>query len=113
LNNAKTKKSLDVQRWQEAQDGFARYPFHPVGKPDRLRVEHLQTIKTPTLITQGERDPFGTGEDVAGYRLSSAVRIQWIEDGDHSLKPRKASGRTEKQNWDAAIKEIVTFLKAL
>jgi len=23
------------------------YPFHPVGKPDRLRVEHLKTIKTP------------------------------------------------------------------
>ena len=39
------------------------YPFHPVGKPDRLRVEHLQTIKTPTLIVQGERDPFGTREE--------------------------------------------------
>jgi predicted alpha/beta-hydrolase family hydrolase len=36
------------------------YPFHPVGKPDRLRIEHLLTIKTPTLIVQGERDPFGT-----------------------------------------------------
>ncbi len=89
------------------------YPFHPVGKPDRLRVQHLQTIKTPTLIVQGERDPFGNREDVAGYRLSSAVRILWIEDGDHSLTPRKASGRTEKQNWDAAIKGIVQFLKAL
>ena len=89
------------------------YPFHPVGKPDRLRVEHLQTIKTPTLIVQGERDAFGTGEDVAGYRLSSAVRIQWIEDGDHSFKPRKASGRTEKQNWDSAIEAIIAFLNAL
>jgi len=28
------------------------YPFHPVGKPDRLRVEHLEAIKTPTLIVQ-------------------------------------------------------------
>jgi predicted alpha/beta-hydrolase family hydrolase len=89
------------------------YSFHPVGKPDRLRVEHLRAIKTPTLIVQGERDGFGTRDDVAGYQLSSAIRIQWIEDGDYSLKPRKASGRTEKQNWDAAIKEIVKFLKAL
>ena len=31
------------------------YPFHPTGKPDQLRVEHLQAIKTPTLILQGER----------------------------------------------------------
>ena len=34
------------------------YPFHPVGKPNKLRVEHLRSIKTPTLILQGERDPF-------------------------------------------------------
>ncbi len=36
------------------------YPFHPVGKPAQLRITHLMTIKTPTLIVQGERDPFGT-----------------------------------------------------
>jgi uncharacterized protein len=89
------------------------YPFHPVGKPDRLRVEHLRAIKTPTLIVQGERDPFGTRGEVAGYKLSPAVRLAWIEDGDHSFKPRKASGRTERQNWEAALGEIATFLEAL
>jgi predicted alpha/beta-hydrolase family hydrolase len=89
------------------------YPFHPVAKPDRLRVEHLQTIKTPTLILQGERDSFGDRKEVAQYRLSSAVRIQWIPDGDHNFTPRKASGRTEQQNWDAAIEEIVAFLASL
>src|SRR5438105_3411224 len=40
------------------------YPFHPVGKSDKLRVEHLRTIKTPTLILQRERDPFGGREEV-------------------------------------------------
>ena len=34
------------------------YSFHPVGKPDRLRVQHRRTIRTPRLIVQGERDPF-------------------------------------------------------
>ena len=89
------------------------YPFHPVGKPEQLRVEHLRTIRTPALIVQGERDPFGSREEVSGYRLSSAVRAVWIEDGDHSFKPRKASGRTEQQNWHAALDEIMTFLEAL
>ena len=42
------------------------YPFHPVGKPDRLRTEHLAEIMTPTLILQGERDPFGTRDEVCG-----------------------------------------------
>jgi len=76
------------------------YPFHPVGKPDRLRVEHLRTIKTLTLILQGERDPFGSRDEVGKYRLSPAIRVHWIENGEHSFKPRKSSGRTEVANWN-------------
>lgn len=38
------------------------YPFHPSGKPERLRTVHLRAIKTPTLICQGSRDPFGCRE---------------------------------------------------
>lgn len=87
------------------------YPFHPVGQPTKLRVEHLRTIKTPTLILQGTRDSFGTREEVAGYELSKAVRVHWLEDGDHDLKPRKASGRTREQNWAEAVGEIVAFVQ--
>jgi predicted alpha/beta-hydrolase family hydrolase len=89
------------------------YPFHPVGKPSQLRVEHLRTIRTPTLIVQGERDPFGNRDEVGGYEISSSVHVQWMKDGDHSFKPRKSSGRTEQQNWEAALDEIVTFLGEL
>jgi predicted alpha/beta-hydrolase family hydrolase len=89
------------------------YPFHPVGKPDRLRVEHLRTIDTPTLILQGERDTFGTRDEVGTYTLSPAIRVKWLTDGDHSFKPRKSSGRTEQQNWEEAIGEIVAFLTPL
>jgi len=66
------------------------YPFHPVDKPMQLRTAHLADLKTPTLIVQGTRDPFGTREEVAGYKLSKAIKILWLEDGDHDLRPRKA-----------------------
>jgi len=89
------------------------YPFHPTGKPDRLRIEHLKTIATKTLICQGTRDPFGDQTEVADYRLSSAVGIHWLEDGDHSFKPRKSSGRTEEQNWQEAIGVIAAFVAGL
>ncbi|WP_426229719.1 alpha/beta family hydrolase [Pararhizobium sp. DWP3-4] len=65
------------------------YPFHPPGKPENLRTQHLAGLKTPTLICQGTRDEFGTREEVAGYALSGNIRILWLEDGDHDLKPRK------------------------
>jgi predicted alpha/beta-hydrolase family hydrolase len=65
------------------------YPFHPVGKPDQLRTAHLAKMKTPTLIVQGTRDPFGTRDEVATYTLAKTIEILWLEDGDHDLKPRK------------------------
>ncbi len=65
------------------------YPFHPPGKPESLRTHHLADLNTPTLICQGTRDEFGTRDEVAGYPLSGNIRILWLQDGDHDLKPRK------------------------
>jgi uncharacterized protein len=66
------------------------YPFHPPGRPEQLRTAHLGRLATPALICQGTRDPFGTRDEVAGYALSPAIEILWLEDGDHDLRPRKA-----------------------
>ena len=66
------------------------YPFHPLGKPDQLRTEHLASLKTPTLIAQGTRDPFGSREEVLTYELSKNIEVLWLEDGDHELKPRNS-----------------------
>ena len=35
------------------------YPFHPIGKSDRLRTDHLLQLQCPMLIVQGERDAMG------------------------------------------------------
>jgi len=86
------------------------YPFHPPGKTDRLRTEHLRDLKTPALILQGERDPFGNAEEVARYELSKAIRIAWMPDGDHSLKPRARSGVTEAQQLGNACQLAAEFV---
>jgi predicted alpha/beta-hydrolase family hydrolase len=86
------------------------YPFHPPGQPNKLRTAHLETLTTPMLVLQGERDIFGTRDDVAGYRLSPQIRIEWIPDGDHSLKPRAKSGTTERQNLLHAIDTAAAFM---
>jgi predicted alpha/beta-hydrolase family hydrolase len=89
------------------------YPFHPPGRPEKLRTAVLQALKTPTLIVQGTRDPFGRPAEVDGYDLSPSVRVFWSEDGDHSLKPRVRSGRTLEANLAEAIGEVVRFARAL
>ena len=89
------------------------YPFHPPGRPEKLRTKHLETLATPALVVQGTRDAFGTEEDVAGYRLSPAIRVVWLQDGDHSWKPRAASGRSEAQNMADAVAAIREFLASL
>ena len=88
------------------------YPFHPAGRPDRLRTAHLRSLRTPSLICQGERDAMGRREEVESYALSPAIRLCWLPDGDHSFKPRKASGHTEAGNLTAAIEAVVAFIRA-
>ena len=58
---------------------------------------------------QGERDPFGTRAEVEAFRLSSAIRLHWVGDGDHDLGPRGASGFTRKGNLTAAADAIAAF----
>ncbi len=86
------------------------YPFHPPGRPEKLRTEHLAHLKTPTLILQGERDPFGRPDEIAGYDLAPAITVRWLTDGDHDWKPRKASGLTAADNWAAGIAAAAEFL---
>lgn len=89
------------------------YPFHPPGRPEKLRTEHLIALKTPALFCQGERDPFGTKDEVPGFGISKNIQMHWAPDGDHGLKPRKKSGFTEEQNIADTIDAICRFMKTV
>jgi predicted alpha/beta-hydrolase family hydrolase len=89
------------------------YPFHAPGKPPGNRIAHLATLRTPALILQGTRDSFGLPAEVGAYELSPAISVEWLEDGDHSFKPRARSGRTEQQNLAVAIDAVVRFIGSL
>ncbi|MCC6381839.1 MAG: alpha/beta hydrolase [Dehalococcoidia bacterium] len=89
------------------------YPFHPPGRPDRPRTAHLETIRTPTLVLQGTRDPFGRKDEVEAYRLSPAIRLHWLADGDHDFRPPAASGRTREENWREGVAAVRAFLAGL
>ena len=88
------------------------YPFHAPGKPmNPDRMAHLEILKTPALFCQGTRDTLGSAEDVGTYTLSGTITMHWLDDGDHGFRPRKASGFTEAEHWQGALKAIVKFLR--
>jgi predicted alpha/beta-hydrolase family hydrolase len=89
------------------------YPFHPPGRPVGRRTKHLEELHAHALIVQGTRDQFGQRQEVAGCKLSAKIKIVWIEDGDHSFKPRARSGRTEAQNLAEAIAAVSEFVSRL
>ncbi len=89
------------------------YPFHPPGKPDKLRIDHFRELLAPVLILQGERDSFGKKDEVPGYGLPDNVDVVWVPDGDHDLKPRKKSGYTHEQNLSFAVQAISAFVRTL
>ncbi len=89
------------------------YPFHPLKRPKYFRIKHLKTIQTPTLICQGERDPFGKREEVQQRILSKSIKFHWLADGDNNFKPRILSGRTLDENMEDAIRASNRFIKQL
>jgi predicted alpha/beta-hydrolase family hydrolase len=87
------------------------FPFHPPGKPEKYKGEHLASIEKPTLILQGERDTFGKREEFDGFALSEQVKVSFLPDGDHSFKPRKSSGYTEAGNIASTVDQLAVFIK--
>ncbi len=75
-----------------------------------MRVEHLAKLRPPTLVVQGTRDPLGSREEVEAYVLAPSIRVVWLEDGDHSFKPRAKSGHTLPGHMEAAIEAVADFI---
>ena len=86
------------------------YPFHPPGKPEKLRTEHLAPLRTRGLILQGTRDPLGKPDEVAAYTLSNQLQVSWLETGDHDLKPLKSSGLTQAELINQAADRAAVFM---
>ena len=67
------------------------YPFHPPGRPERLRTGHFPDLRVPCLFVSGRRDAFATPEELE--RETAAIPgpvTRVFVDGDHSLRRSEA-----------------------
>ncbi|MBU2880043.1 alpha/beta fold hydrolase [Aliiglaciecola lipolytica] len=87
------------------------YPFHPPGKPEKERTEHLYLSNAPILIIQGERDTFGNRSRVESYPLPKNIDVQFLAAADHSFVPLKSSGITAVEHINSAADRMIKFMK--
>jgi predicted alpha/beta-hydrolase family hydrolase len=90
------------------------YPLHPPGKPDQLRVEHLGRIRQPLLVVQGERDAFGTPDELRPFLAPlHAATIHVVEGGDHSFKVARRGPRRPEEVMARVQDETVRWIERL
>jgi predicted alpha/beta-hydrolase family hydrolase len=89
------------------------YPFHPAKKQEKLRLEPLFGTNKAVLIVQGDRDTLGNKSEIISYELAEHCQCVFLDDGDHSLKPRVKSGFTYQAHMNSAVEAIVQFIDQL
>jgi predicted alpha/beta-hydrolase family hydrolase len=76
------------------------FPVHPPGRPEKSRMPELDGVTVPTLVVQGESDPFG----MPG---AAPHREIMVLPGDHSLKREaKTLSRTVEEWLDRILRPL-------
>jgi predicted alpha/beta-hydrolase family hydrolase len=68
------------------------FPVHPPGKPERSRLEELDTVAVPVLVVQGGSDPFGMPPEAPGRTVA-------VVPGNHGLGRDMAPVRDALRGW--------------
>jgi predicted alpha/beta-hydrolase family hydrolase len=78
------------------------YPLHPPRKPEQLRIQHLSTLRTPSLFVHGTRDPFGSVDEMekALKLIPARTELLKVEGGGHDLGFK---GKAERKELPAKI----------
>jgi predicted alpha/beta-hydrolase family hydrolase len=88
---------------------FCGFPLHAPGRPGVERAEHLSAVQIPMLFLQGTRDEFATLDLLQGVlkRLGGRATLHLIDEGDHSFKVPKRTGKTERD----ILEELATTIQ--
>ncbi|MFC0626827.1 alpha/beta hydrolase family protein [Kribbella deserti] len=81
------------------------FPLHPPGKPDKTRVDELRGARLPTLVIQGERDPFGAPDE-----FPPLTEMAVVPDADHSFKVPKRAELTQQESYDLLVEATLEWI---
>ena len=81
------------------------FPLHPPGRPEASRLEELTAVRVPTLVVQGDRDPFGRPEE-----FPSAPPLVVVPGGDHGLAVPKRGPLSQEDAWGLVVEAVLEFV---
>jgi predicted alpha/beta-hydrolase family hydrolase len=81
------------------------FPLHPPGRPDRSRLDELDLVQVPTLVVQGERDPFGSPEEFPSDR-----ELAVVPGGDHGFKVPKRGPISSEEAMGIIVEAVLEFV---
>ncbi|KYH45892.1 alpha/beta family hydrolase [Branchiibius sp. NY16-3462-2] len=72
------------------------FPLHPPGHPEKSRADEGLQVGVPLLVVQGERDPFGTPDEVSAAVPNATVRPAH---GDHGFSKNPQDVVSAVRDW--------------
>lgn len=81
------------------------FPLHPPGRTDRSRLAELVGARVPSLVIQGERDPFGAPGEFPDH-----VDLAVVPFGDHSLRVPKAAGLDQEDALAVVLEATLEWI---
>jgi predicted alpha/beta-hydrolase family hydrolase len=86
------------------------YPLHPPKQPGQLRTAHFPALRVPALFVHGERDGFGSREEMEGaLRLVPArTELMMVPGAGHEL----TTGRNRTELPRRVVEAFARFVSA-
>jgi predicted alpha/beta-hydrolase family hydrolase len=81
------------------------FPLHPPGRPERSRLSELEAVTVPTLVVQGERDPFGTPEEFPADR-----ELTVVPGADHGFRVPKRGPVSAEEAMAIVVEAVLEFV---
>jgi uncharacterized protein len=84
------------------------FPLHPPGRPDSSRLPELRGVGLPTLVVQGERDPFG-----AAAEFPPSTDLVTIPDADHGFAVPARAALSREETLALVVEAVAEWVVAL
>jgi predicted alpha/beta-hydrolase family hydrolase len=87
------------------------FPLHPPWRPEQSRLPELQATGVPTLVVQGDRDPFGAAADFV--ELPDTCTVVAVIDADHEFAVRRGSPRTSVRTRADLVSCVLRWVREI